>query len=637
MNNFAALVVSARHRVWSMGPSVVAVVLMVVLLATACSPADEPSATADTTTDTTTDTTADTAGSAAETTSSSDPVTSSVDEPVADAAGDAAGDVADTVMEDDAEEAEAMEEDRSSAESALQFGTDDEAVFAPAAGAVPSPTSTGGGLYEGQGEARASRDNADPDAEGLFASDPAEDNEQTTARRLRDNRFADYGYREFIDVARDPFSTFALDVDTGSWTVARRYLSEGVLPPTQAVRVEEFVNAFDYSYAIPRRGLELTIEGGPSPFNQENVLVQVGVQAEVVADADRPPVALTFVIDTSGSMDQDNRLGLVKESLSTLVGELESDDTVAIVVYSDGAGVVLEPTEIRNRDRIQDAIDSLRPGGSTNLESGLDEGYEMARRAFREDGINRVIIASDGVANAGITDVEDLSRGLRDGADAGIQLVTLGFGMGNFNDEMMEQLADNGDGFYAYVDTLDEADRLFRDELTSTLVTAAIDAKIQVEFFDDVAQDYRLIGFENRGVRDSDFRNDQVDAGELGSGHQATAMYELTLKPGVTLGERADIGMVYLRWEDPVTGEVIEIDDEIELRKVEPSFTDTSGSFQLATVATAFADVLRDNPYADDVELRNVSVEAWRLADRFGGEDSLALAEAVDRAVQIGA
>ena len=236
------------------------------------------------------------------------------------------------------------------------------------------------------------------------------------------------------------------------------------------------------------------------------------------------------------------------------------------------------------------------------------------------------------MANAGITDQIELSRFIRGYANQGIQLVTVGYGMGNFNDTLMEQLADNGDGFYAYVDTTDEVDRLFEDELTSTLITAAIDAKIQVEFDPDIVDEYRLIGFENRGVRDSDFRNDAVDAGELGAGHQVTAMYEVELARGVTLDDRGDIGEVFLRWEDPESGEVIEIDEDIDLRDIEEVWGDTAEDFQLATVVTAFAEVMRDNPYADDVRLANVFVEAQRLSGEINDDKLDELVEMLDNA-----
>ena len=489
--------------------------------------------------------------------------------------------------------------------------------------AEESAGDTGGG--------EASSVPAGRDAEGgLFGADePPPDDADA---RLEDNTFRDYGYRDFVDADVDPLSTFALDVDTGSYTVMRRWLDEGQLPPPESVRPEEFVNAFDYDYDTPRRGLEISVDGGPSPFDDRTWLVRVGVQGEIVDDEDRGPAALTFVIDTSGSMDRDDRLGLVKDSLSILVDELDDDDTVAIVTYDDSSGIVLEPTEIRDRDRILDAIDDLRPGGSTNLEAGLREGYRLAGESFRRDGINRVVLASDGVANVGVTDPDQLARMIRDDADRGINLVTVGFGMGNFDDVTMEQLADQGDGFYAYVDTEDEAERLFEDELTSTLLTIAKDAKIQVEFDPDVVAAYRLIGFENRGVLDRDFRDDSIDAGELGAGHQVTAIYEVELERGVDVDDRDEVGEVFLRWEDPDDGNVIEIDEYIDLRDIEPDWTDTPEDFQLATVVAVFAEILRDNPYADGIDIGDLADEADRLADEIGGRDVDDLDDLIDRA-----
>ena len=342
-------------------------------------------------------------------------------------------------FEPDAGEGEGEGGEESSAEVDLESGSDSA-----------EPAVDVGDEFDG------SEAPADDAGEGLFENDPVDPDD--AAGRFDDNRFEDYGYRDFVPAAEDPLSTFALDVDTGSYSVGRRFLYEGALPPRESVRPEEYVNSFDYDYDAPRYGLEISVDGGPSPFNEDNVLVRVGVQGEIVADEDRGDAALTFVIDTSGSMDRDDRLGLVKESLTLLVDELNDDDTVAIVTYSDSSGIVLEPTSVRDRDRIIDAIDELGPGGSTNLESGLREGYELARDVFNDGGINRVVLASDGVANAGVTDPDQLAAMIRDDADAGIDLVTVGFGMGNFNDVTMEQLADNGDGFYAYVDTFDEAE-----------------------------------------------------------------------------------------------------------------------------------------------------------------------------------
>ena len=505
------------------------------------------------------------------------------------------------------------------------------------AGDVAGDASADGRLDSGAGASAPTMDVEDEFGEssdqggGLFGDDVPADSDV----RFGDNRFEEYGHRDFVAAVDDPLSTFALDVDTGSYSVGRRFLDEGSLPPPESVRPEEYVNAFGFDYDAPRAGLDISVGGGPSPFDADNVLVRVGVQGEIVADEDRGAVALTFVIDTSGSMDRDDRLGLVKESLGLLVDGLGENDTVAIVTYSDSSGVVLEPTPVRERGRIIEAIDELGPGGSTNLEAGLREGYALPREAFDEAGINRVVLASDGVANSGVTDPGRLAAMIREDADNGIDLVTVGFGMGNFDDVTMEQLADNGDGFYAYVDTLDEAERLFEDDLTSTLLTIAKDARIQVEFDDEFVSAYRLIGFENRGVRDSEFRDDSVDAGELGAGHQVTAIYEIEIVDGVSLEDRAELGVVALRWEDPDSGEVSEIDEDIDLRDIDPRWTDTPDDFRLATVVVSFAEKLRNNPYADDVDMDDLAAEVRRLADELDTDEVDELADLVELAADL--
>ena len=555
-----------------------------------------------------------------------------------DTAGEATGDEAQGLDVDDAEDRfddpgeerpPGSESSRDVDDAESDFEIDGEADLerdlerdlAPAATEAPAGTVPAADAAVGEG--------------GLFTSEAAAPEPAPDQSRLDDNTFADYGYRDFVEAGRDPLSTFALDVDTGSYSIARRWLDEGTLPPVESVRPEEFVNAFHYDYRAPRRGLDLTIDGGPSPFDRSNYLVRIGVQGETVDDDERAPAALTFVVDTSGSMDRDDRLGLVKRSLEILVDELDENDTVAIVTYDDEAGVVLAPTEVADRDEILDAIDALHPGGSTNLEAGLRSGYELAGEAFREGGINRVVLASDGVANVGVVDPALLAQQIRDDAERGIDLVTVGFGMGNYNDVTMEQLADQGDGFYAYVDTDEEAQTLFEDELTSTLLTIAKDAKIQVEFDPAVVAAYRLIGFENRGVRDSDFRDDSIDAGELGAGHQVTAIYEIDLVDDVDIDDRLDLGQVYLRWEDPETGDVEEIDEEVRLRDIEPEWSDTPDDFQLATVVAAFAEVMRNNPYAASVDIDQLSEEADHLADVFGERDVDDLAALIDHAAQL--
>ncbi len=451
---------------------------------------------------------------------------------------------------------------------------------------------------------------------GFFESAPEE-----AVDREDGNTFQDYGVRSFIDTADDPLSTFALDVDTASYSVAQRWLAEGALPPAASVRVEEFVNSFDYDYSVPDSGLRMTADAGPSPFAPEaenRVIVRLGVQAEQVRNADRPTANLTFVVDTSGSMDRDDRLGLVKESLTRLVRELDDEDRVAIVTYGSAAEVILAPTAVRDAAVIIEAIDELGPGGSTNLEAGLREGYNLADEVFEDGEINRVILASDGVANVGLTDPDGLVSMIRDDADRGIQLITLGVGMGNFNDVVMETLADDGDGFYAYLNTVEEADRLFGDELVSSLLTVAIDGKIQVEFDEESVVAYRLMGFENRAVLDDDFRNDEVDAGELGAGHQVTALYELELADGVDV--RDALGTASLRWEDPESRQVAEARLEITGAVLGDSWNETAEDFRLAVVAGAFAEILRQSQYAEDLTLAQVAAEAEALSGAAAGE-----------------
>lgn len=555
---------------------------------------------------------------------------------------DAAEETSDEVAESDGEvESEDSAVDSDDSEEGMEDEEameDDEAMEDQGDDSLTGSTDAGDAeeaLVEEVERAADAEATEESEGAGLFGTvDPdAIEEEPIIEPGEADPRFTDYGIRTFIDTSADPLSTFSLDVDTGSYSIGRNFLNNGQLPPRESVRVEEYVNFFDYGYDAPRSGLDIEVDGGPSPFDDDRYLVRVGVQAAVVESDERQPVALTFVVDTSGSMNSPDRLGLVKESLSLLVDELDDDDTVAIVTYSGSSDIVLSPTPISERSEILDAIDNLNTGGSTNLQAGLETGYDLAREAFRDDGVNRVIVASDGLANAGITNADGLSDRLRRDADAGIGLVTVGYGLNGINDTTMEQLADQSDGFYAYVDTIDEAERLFSEDLTSTLITAAIDSKIQVEFDEEVVDEYRLIGYENRAVADADFRNDDVDAGELGAGHQATAIYEILLDRSYDITDRAELGVVSLRWEDPDTGEVIEIDEDIDMRDLEAAWTDTTTSFQQATVVAAFAELLRDNPYADSVNLEQLSQEADSLARQIDSDEFDEFADLVELAV----
>jgi Ca-activated chloride channel family protein len=450
----------------------------------------------------------------------------------------------------------------------------------------------------------------------------------------QDMFFRDYGVNPFVDVREDHLSTFALDVDTASYTLARRYVTDGNLPPAEAIRVEEFVNYFRQDYAAPDgTAFALFADGAPSPFQHDGTqILRFGIQGYSVPESERPPASLTFVIDVSGSMDMENRLGLVKQSLQLLVDRLRPSDTVAIVVYGSEARVVLNPTSGEDRGVILDAIYSLRPEGATNAEAGLRLGYDLANRAYRPDGINRVVLCSDGVANVGQTGPEGILESIRGYADAGIQLTTVGFGMGNFNDVLMEQLADDGDGNYAYVDTLDQAERLFVDNLTSTLQVIALDAKVQVDFNSEAVARWRLIGYENRAVADQDFRNDAVDAGEIGAGHTVTALYAVQLQPGA----EGRLATVSLRWEDPDSHAVQEINGNFNTWDLARTFDEGSLRYQLDVVVMQYAEVLRQSPWAEGTRLDDLRIRAQRLAAQMPGDPDVAeFAGLVERASYI--
>ncbi len=429
--------------------------------------------------------------------------------------------------------------------------------------------------------------------------------------RPEDTTFKDYGVNPPIDPLRDRMSTCALDVDTASYAVARKYVNDGMLPPYAAVRAEEFVNYFVQDYAPPTNGtFAVYADGAPSPFHRDgSTLLRVGVQGYQVPEAQRKPAALTFVIDVSGSMSRDNRLGLVKRSLELLVERLTYHDSVSIVVYGNSARVVLQPTNGARRDEILAAIYSLQSEGSTNTAAGLQLGYDMAYQAHLSGSINRVILCSDGVANVGNVDPLSMIQNARGRAPEDVMLTAIGFGMGNYNDVLMEQLANKGNGFYAYIDTIDEARTLFLDRLTNTLQGIAKDAKAQVEFNPDVVASYRLIGYENRAVADQDFRNDSVDAGELNSGHNATALYQVQLRPGA----RGRIATVFLRWQEIDTRAVRELSGEINTWDLASSFEATSPRYQMNAVVAEYAELLRRSPYSE-LTLAQLAPWAQRVA-----------------------
>lgn len=416
----------------------------------------------------------------------------------------------------------------------------------------------------------------------------------------------------FVSTAEDTLSTFAMDVDTASYSAARNALIEGHLPSADSVRVEEFVNYFDYNYPSPQDGaFGVAIESAPSPFGiGDTQLVRIGLQGRRVDRAERKPAILTFVIDVSGSMQEPNRLPLVKQSLALLLNELREGDKVGIVAYGSRAEVVLEQTDVSQRDAILRSLDSLGDGGSTNAEEGLLVAYSQAAKYFNPEATNRVILCSDGVANVGATGPDAIRAAIRNSSEQNIYLTTVGFGMGSYNDYLMEQLADDGNGNYAYVDSLDEAQRVFSDSLTGTLEVIAKDAKIQVEFDPAIVASYRLLGYENRDVADSDFRNDKVDAGEVGAGHSVTALYELRLRDNAA----GNALTVRLRYQDIQSNQVVELQQGFNSDQFGRDFTTATPQLQLAVGAAAFAEQLRGSYYAQDRPLDSAQTIANRVA-----------------------
>jgi Ca-activated chloride channel family protein len=350
-------------------------------------------------------------------------------------------------------------------------------------------------------------------------------------------------------VQTEPVSTFSVDVDTGAYANTRRFLTQGQTPPRDAVRTEEMINYFRYDYLAPEdRSQPFTVTTGvaKTPWNENTFLMRIGLRGYDLPRDERPPANLVFLMDVSGSMGQPDKLPLVKTALAGLASELSPQDKVSIVVYAGAAGMVLEPTS--DTRKIRAALDNLSAGGSTAGGAGIQLAYQIAEDNMIKGGVNRVILATDGDFNVGISNRDALIELVEEKRDSGITLTTLGFGTGNFNEAMMEQIANHGNGNYFYIDSALEAKKVLGDEMQSTLFTIAKDVKIQVEFNPAVISQYRLVGYENRALREEDFDNDKVDAGDIGAGHQVTAIYEIV--PAGTTG-----WVTPRRYEDKVSGE----------------------------------------------------------------------------------
>ena len=468
-------------------------------------------------------------------------------------------------------------------------------------------------------------------------------------------RYADTDANPVISTADEPVSTFSIDVDTASYAVVRDYLLEdGRLPPSDAVRIEEMVNYFDYDYALPPGPDEpfaTHVTVTPNPWNANTQLMHVGIQGFEIIPEERPRANLVFLIDVSGSMNSPDKLPLAVQAMHMLVDELEPDDTVAIVVYAGAAGAVLEPTEARNARAIHRALDNLRAGGSTAGGAGLALAYDFARQNFDEDAVNRVMLLTDGDFNVGVTRDESLEDYVARQRDSGIYLSVMGFGRGNYNDQLMQTIAQAGNGTAGYIDSRQEARRMLVEESFSSLFPIANDVKIQVEFNPARVGEYRLIGYETRLLDRADFNNDAVDAGEVGSGHAVTAIYEIAapgtegvlMDPlrygGQTAADPAlsgEYGLVRLRYKEPGADESLLMERPVTDADAVERFADADGEVRFSVAVAGFAQMLRGDPYlANDFTWQSVGeIASGALgADEFGYRAEFV--ELVERAAEI--
>lgn len=437
-------------------------------------------------------------------------------------------------------------------------------------------------------------------------------------------------------ILKNPLSTFSIDVDKASYSNVRRFIQDGQMPPKDAVRVEELINYFTYDYPQPKKGdpFSVNTEISDCPWNNKHKLIQIGIQGEKIARENLPPSNLVFLIDVSGSMSSQEKLPLVKAGFKLLIDQLRPNDQVAIVVYAGAAGLVLPSTS--DKKEILSALEKLESGGSTAGGAGIRLAYQVAGKHFKEGGNNRVILATDGDFNVGISNEDELEKLIEEKRESGIFLSVLGFGMGNYKDAKMEILADKGNGNYAYIDNILEAKKVFVNEFGGTLFTIAKDVKLQIEFNPAKVKAYRLIGYENRLLQDEDFNNDKKDAGELGSGHSVTALYEIIPEDGKKSSELNEV--------DPLKYQQINVDQvgagskeimTVKLRYKKPegsvskliekpvfdshtSIGQTSDNFRFSAAVASFGMLLRDSEFKGEATFTDVLA----LAKGATGKDS---------------
>lgn len=444
----------------------------------------------------------------------------------------------------------------------------------------------------------------------------------------QDTEFANADTNPLKVTSQDPVSTFSIDVDTASYAIVRNSIMRGQLPPADAVRVEEMINYFPYDYAAPEAGgnpFQPTVSVMQTPWNADTQLVHIALQGELPVVADRPALNLVFLIDTSGSMADPSKLPLLKQSFLLMLDQLHPEDEVAIVEYAGSAGQVLAPTPASERSKIRDALNSLGAGGSTNGQGGLEQAYTIAESMTKNGEVSRVLLATDGDFNVGLSDPSELKDYIAKKRDTGTFLSVLGFGRGNLNDQTMQTLAQNGNGTAAYIDTLSEAQKVLVDQLSGALFTIASDVKVQVEFDPTQIAEYRLIGYETRALNREDFNNDKVDAGDLGAGHTVTALYEITpvgsparltdplrYDAEQVTEERAELGFLKLRYKEPgaATSQLI----ETPILRSAAASTEA----QFAVAIAGFGQILRGTSSLGDWSLSDAII----LATESKGEDT---------------
>lgn len=438
----------------------------------------------------------------------------------------------------------------------------------------------------------------------MILSSPPQQRNAETYKEIKEN--------SFVAVAQQPVTTFSADVDRAAYANVRRIIGYGQIPPKDAVRIEEMVNYFDYDYPAPEEGsvspLRVSPELAPAPWNPNHLLLRIGLQAKKIDLAQAPPSNIVFLIDVSGSMDEENKLPLLKSSFKMLLGQLRPDDKIAIVTYANGTKVALPSTSVKDKEKIIKVLDNLYASGGTSGGRGIQLAYEQAQKSFIKNGNNRIILATDGDFNIGINNTTDLEKFIEKQRESGIYMSVLGFGIGNYRDDMAETIADKGNGNYAYIDNITEAKKVLVNELSGTLFAVAKDVKLQLEFNPKYVKEYKLIGYENRMLANEDFTNDKKDAGEIGAGHTVTALYELIPSDGKVAqslryqsqelnekGKGNELGFLKIRYKDPKVKDAksVEITEPLVFNK--KALKETSTDYRFAASVAEFGILLRDN------------------------------------------